>query len=572
MPAHLDQIRAVVETERERFAVPGCAVVVVKDGGVLLAEGFGKRDVDADLPVTGRTLFPIGSSTKTFTSAVLASLVDEGKLDFDRPLRDYLPGFRMHDPVATELLSVRDCLSHRSGLPRHDALWVACEGLLGRDDIVAALAHLPANKAFRQTWQYNNLLFITAGYLAGRLCGSTYEEAVRARILEPLGMTRTNFDVVETQADPDHSLPYVLPSGETEVKEVPFASLKLAGPAGNINSCAEDLGAWLITLLGQGVSGREPLLSSSVLAELRTPTMTMGAAPEHAIARPVGYGLALVVEEYRGLRLTHHGGNIDGFSSQVLTSPSQGIGIAVLTNLGASPLRDALPYLILDLLDGVVSKPHGERLHTRRAALLQGARQAEEGRAARNKPLGPVRPLADYAGSYVHPGYGTLRVDSVEDGLVGCYGKLPEGPLEHQHLEVYDMVLQVKGVEQRIPMQFTHDLQADVDAVCVSFEPAVPPLRFQRQPDTAHLTDELLSSLEGRYAMGVTSIVVGRRGTSGLVVSIEGQAARALRPVTGCTFSLDGTRLEFAADGRLITPMGDFHHVSAQCVPAETGA
>ncbi|HVU72035.1 MAG TPA: serine hydrolase domain-containing protein [Mycobacteriales bacterium] len=128
MSALAGAIRTLVERERDRFGVPGCAVVVVHDGEVVLCEGFGQRDVDADLPVTATTVFPIGSSTKTFTAAVIATLVDEGRLALDQPLRELIPGWRLHDPVATEHISVRDCLSHRSGLPRHDLIWYAAEG------------------------------------------------------------------------------------------------------------------------------------------------------------------------------------------------------------------------------------------------------------------------------------------------------------------------------------------------------------------------------------------------------------------------------------------------------------
>lgn len=476
----LDSIRTVVEAERTRFGVPGCAVTVVKDGQVLLAEGFGTRNVDEDLPVTSATLFPIGSSTKSFTSAVVASLVDEGVLDLDCPVREYLPGFAMHDPAASAGLTLRDCLSHRSGLPRHDVLWYAGEGILSRDDIIAALPHLPSNKPFRQTWQYNNLLFITAGHLAGRVSGGSFEDVVRTRILEPLGMARTGFEVLDVQADPDHAKPYVTPPGEDVTKQLPFASLDLAGPAGNINSCADDMASWLLTLLGQGVGGAAPLLSASVLSEMTAPTMVMPSAPEGGHVRPVGYGLGLLVEEFRGQRVVHHGGNIDGFASQVLFVPSAGIGICVLTNLHGTALRDALPYLLLDLLQGAEPTPYGETLHARMTASLQDLAQVRAARAASVKPLGAVRPLEDYAGSYEHPGYGALVIDAADGELTGVYLALPRAVLEHRHLEVFDLVLTLAGTEQRVPLQFTHDLDGEVDALLLRLEPSVPPMRFAR--------------------------------------------------------------------------------------------
>ncbi|MFN2539825.1 MAG: serine hydrolase [Mycobacteriales bacterium] len=554
----VDQIRTLVETERERFGVPGCAIVVVKDGEVLLAEGFGNRDVDADLRVTADTLFPIGSSTKTFTAAVLATLVDEGKLDFDVPVSSYLPGFALQDPIATQLLSVRDCLSHRSGLPRHDLLWYAGDGTLNRDEVIARLPHLPPTKPFRQEWQYNNLLYLTAGHLAGRLTGGSYEDAVRSRVLTPLGMTRTNFSVVETQADTDHAKPYVRNMGEDLAKQVPFASLDLAGPAGNINSSVNELVPWLTTRLAQGVDGRDPLLSSSVLQELRTPAWAVVPMFGQGVARNVGYGLALVIEEYRGKRITHHGGNIDGFSSQVLTVPEEGIGIAVLTNLHATSLRDALPYLVLDVIDGVEKADHGATYHSRMTSLLESMDNAKKSGAARSKPLPAVRPLNDYVGEYAHPGYGPITIGGDAERLTFSYYNLPEGHLEHRHLEVFDAVVQVSGDDNRFPAQFTHDLEAEVDGLLVKLEPTLPPLRFERRHSTAHLTDEFLDEVAGSYAFGAVRAVVTRRGEKDLLLSVAGGPAVALVPRSGRTFTLDGAPVEFTEDGRISTPMGDF--------------
>jgi CubicO group peptidase (beta-lactamase class C family) len=553
-----DQIRTLVETERERFGVPGCAVVVVKDGEVLLAAGFGQRDVDADLPVDADTLFPIGSSTKTFTAAVLATLVDEGTLDFDVPVTSYLPGFALQDPIATQLLSVRDCLSHRSGLPRHDMIWYAGDGTLDRDEVIGRIRHLTPTQPFRQAWQYNNLLYLTAGHLAGKLTGGSYEDAVRERVLAPLGMVRTNFSVVQTQADSNHAKPYVRPFGESIAKQVPFASLDLAGPAGNINSSVNELVPWLRTLLAQGVDGREPLLSTSVLKELRTPAWPVVPLFDGGAARNVGYGLGLVIEEYRGKRVTHHGGNIDGFSSQVLTVPDEGIGIAVLTNLNGTSLRDALPYLILDALDGVEPVDHGANYHARMSAMLEAADNAKKSGAARSKPLGTVRPLEEYVGEYVHPGYGPVTIG---EGLTFRYYNLPEGTLEHRHLEVFDAVVQVGGDENRFPAQFTHDLEGEVDGLLLKVEATLPPQRFERQHSSAHLTDAFLDEVAGSYAMGAVKAVVSRRGDKELLVSVAGGPAVALAPRSGRTFALDGAPVEFTEDGRLATPMGDFTRV-----------
>ena len=552
----VERISEHVERERERFSVPGCSVVVVADGEVVLAEGFGQRNVDGKEAATAQTLFPIGSSTKTFTSALCAALVDDGKLDLDQPVRELLPGFRLCDPIASELLSVRDCLSHRSGLPRHDLLWYAGEGRLSREDLIAALPHLAPTKPFRQAWQYNNLLYTTAGYLAGKLSGGTYEEAVRERLLEPLGMTRTNFRVADSEKDADHSRPYVL-TAEDEIKEVPYAHLDLVGPAGCINSCATELGPWLLTLLGKGVDGRTQLLSDAVLGQMQTPAMPLPAGGLPTAGTAVGYALALVVEDYRGHRVVHHGGNIDGFSSQVAVIPAAGLGVAVLTNLGASPLRDALPYVLFDELLGLDPKPHGEQHYGQWSALRKGAAQAKDSKAATAKPLAAVRAVDDYVGLYRHAGYGDVRIEAADGGLRGSYGSL-EGPLEHRHLEVFEMVTVAGGEENRIPVQFTHDIEAEVDALQIPLEGQLPPQRFVRQADTAHLTDGVLDGLVGAYRLDALEVIVSRRAEQEVMIGIAGGAPRAVRPVKGTTFALDGAQLEFTDDGRLLTPFGEF--------------
>jgi CubicO group peptidase (beta-lactamase class C family) len=183
------------------FKVPGAAVAVVKDGTIVLSKGYGYRDRERKLPVTGSTIFPIASITKSFTVTALGTLADEGRLDWDRPVREYLPGFRMHDEVATEQLTTRDMVTHRSGLPRHDLVWYSSG--FTREQLVEKLRYLELNKPIRSTFQYNNLMFLTAGYLGGRISGTSWEDLVRQRVLEPLGMTTTKFSSEDARKTAD---------------------------------------------------------------------------------------------------------------------------------------------------------------------------------------------------------------------------------------------------------------------------------------------------------------------------------------------------------------------------------
>lgn len=553
----VDDLRDIIETERARFEVPGCAVLVVRDGAVVMCEGFGVRDIDQDLQVTARTLFPIASSTKTFTAALCALLVEEGVLAWDRPVRDYLPELRMLDRSAAEQVTVVDLLCHRSGLPRHDLLWYLGRDELTHADLVAALGHLKPNRGFREVFQYNNILYTVVGELAGRLDGTSYEDAVRNYLLQPLGMRRTNFSVDDTQADDDAARPYVSPEVGEPVKEVPFARLDIVSPAGGINSCVEDLVSWLLTLLGHGVPGAPPLLRESTLSLMRTPAMPLLDGSLLAGGTPVGYGLGLIVEDYRSYRTVHHGGNIDGFSSQVTVMPAARCGVVVLANRDGTSLRDALPYLIYDRVLGLESRAHGDTFLARETALRRGRAQADARVVASGLDLPAVRPLDDYVGTYRHPAYGELRITAAGDGLAAEYRSLA-GRLEHRHLEVFNLVVDLGGTQTPIPMQFAHNVDGEVTAAHSLVERSVEPVRFDRVPDTDHLTDAVLDRLAGTYRLGPLVAQVERRAGGTLAARIVEGGYVALQPMSGLVFERDGTRIEFTADGRMLTPIGDF--------------
>ena len=187
----LDGFDAFANQELRDWKCDGFAIAVVKDGKVILSKGYGLRDVKKNLPVTEKTLFAIGSSTKSFTVTSMGVLVDQGKLDWDKPVRDYLPDFRLWDQFATERMTPRDLVTHRSGLPRHDLMWY--NSPFSREELFSRLRYLEPNKDFRTTFQYQNLMFMTAGYLAGHVAGTSWEQLVHDVIFEPLGMTSLEF-------------------------------------------------------------------------------------------------------------------------------------------------------------------------------------------------------------------------------------------------------------------------------------------------------------------------------------------------------------------------------------------
>jgi CubicO group peptidase (beta-lactamase class C family) len=230
--------------------VPGLALGVILGDEVILAKGFGKRDIASGLEVTPRTLFAIGSSSKAFTAKGLAMLDDEGKLEWDKPVKHYIPSLQLYDYVATERLTPRDLLIHNSGLPRYDILWYN-NANLSRKDVFERLQYLEPTRDFRTTWQYQNLMYATAGYLIEIISGQTWEEFIRQRILEPLGMSDTNFSVHDSQQTPDFALPYK--ETKQQIERIDFYDrMQAVGPAGAINSHIMDMAKWTSCLINEG--------------------------------------------------------------------------------------------------------------------------------------------------------------------------------------------------------------------------------------------------------------------------------------------------------------------------------
>jgi CubicO group peptidase (beta-lactamase class C family) len=566
-------LETIIETERERSNVPGLAVAVVKDGAVVLARGFGLRDRDAGLPVTDQTLFPIGSSTKSFTASLVATLVDDGLIDWDTPLREYLPGFRLYDPVATELLTARDMLSHRSGLPRHDLMWID-NVTLTRADVVARLRHLPPNKAFREKWQYNNLMYITAGHLAEHFLGDTWEQAVRDRFFTKLGMTNTNFSVVESQQSPDHATPYE--DRADGLRSTPWRGLDLAGPAGSINSCVADMAKWAILNANGGEIDGRRVLSEAAVRELHTATMVLSAtelssiADQYPEAHLYAYGMGWFLENYRGHTLVHHGGNIDGFSSMVSVLPAEHLGVVVLTNLGGTHARDVIPYVMHDALLGLDPVPWGTRLREAEVAMRAGMREAQAEQAARSHDVPPTHTLREYTGEYAHPGYGTFRVTLEGDALIPHYNAFEGFTLAHRHYDIWD--LRLDAFEFVTPVSFAIDVDGDIASLAVQFESSLEPIVFARQPDPALAKPELLARYQGRYALGPHVLDVELDPSGRLTAAAIGEHLE-LVPHRDRRFKVAGhpaLQLEFTLAGDrvasvLVHPVGVF-------VPSEEGS
>lgn len=558
--AALAGLDAVIEQALKDQKVPGAAVGVVVADKVVLLEGYGSRDVEKSLPMTPDTLMPIASVTKQFTAASLGTLVRQGKLDWDKPIRDYLPEFRLHDDYATLHATPRDLVTHRIGLPRHDRLWFGSP--LARDAIYDKLRYLEFSRDIRTRFQYNNLMFMTAGLLGGRMAGSTWEELVRRSLFEPLAMRRSNFSLVDLAKDPDHAQGYQLDEKRQLITDE-FESAEAMGPAGSINSTARDLANYLRMMLAGGTfEGRRVLLEADVQAMMQ-PQTPIGPSPFPELGF-ASYGMGLTVESYRGYETAQHGGDMPGAAAFVVMVPKERIGVVVLTNRSGAPLRDGLPYEILDRLLGLPSAEMIRRNAEMEAGFFASEDAAKaEGATAQKKGTRPAHALSEYVGDYAHPGYGTATVALQGERLMLTYNAFTT-PLDHWHYEVFRAPEDSKNRLQRARVQFETDLEGEVSAVALPFEPNVQPIRFIRQPPREMLDPAFLAELAGTYEVAGIDVEVVLREDNVLQLVVLG-AQNELVPVRGTTFKVKdqtGVTVEFlrGADGkvdRLVRHAGD---------------
>lgn len=537
---------AFVERELAAQKIPGAAVGIVVGDEVVLLKGYGVRDLENNKPVTPDTLFPIASITKQFTVASLGTIARQGKLDWDRPVRDYLPDFRLHDDYATLRATPRDLVTHRIGLPRHDFAWFGSD--LTRDQLYGELRHFPFNKDIRTRFQYNNFMFMTAGYLAGRLAGRSYEDHVRASLLAPLGMSRTNFALAELAKDADAARGYQL---NDEQKLVPdrYESAEQMAPTGGLNSTARDMVKWLRMMLAGGTYEGRTILQRTDVEAMMAPNMPIGPSVFPEIGYR-SYGMGLFVANYRGYETAYHGGNMPGAAAAVFMIPRERIGVVVLTNRSGAVLRDGLPFEIADRLLGLTSA----NLTTKYADIerkgFAGEAAAKSEGATDKKPnTKPSHALEEYAGRYSAPGYGPLDVKFDKGALQVTYHGFTSR-LDHWHYDVFQAPTDRTSRLDSARVQFQTDLEGEISGIAVPIEPNVPAIVFARQPPPAMTERAFLERFTGKYDLdGIEAEIVLRE--DGVLQFVQLGRARDLVPVRGTLFrikELTGVSVEFLAN------------------------
>ncbi len=562
----LNDFDPLIEKAIQDFQVPGVAVGVVVDGHVVYAKGFGYRNLEEKLPVTPETLFAIGSCTKAFTTFVIGNLVDEGKMEWDQPVIDILPEFRLWDQYATTNVTMRDLLTHRTGMPRHEFMWYNAK--MSKEEMLKRIRFLQPSFDLRQRYQYGNLMYFIAGLAMERLTSRSWEELIRERILLPLGMYNTNFSVEETQSSSNFAHPYI--EKKEEIKRVPFRNLSLISAAGAMNSNIGDMAHWLQMLLAGGVYKSQVLISPATLQELQAPQVIVPGAPETKESLLYAYGIGWGVFSYLGHYYVSHDGVSDGFTSVVGILPGENIGIVVFANKNMTPLPR---YLSLQMIDRLLGLPYHDWFQDgvegiRKTKQNLKERGIEDDRS-RKKGTHPSHSLQDYAGIYESPGYGKLEIVLEGDKLEAHYNDLIF-LLDHWHYDVFrvcaerqDMIISFEGTK----FTFCNNANGEIGEVVVPFEPTADDIVFKKKSEEKLSTLTYLKQFTGAYEIyGYTLEIVLRNHM--LVAIIPGQPTYELLPSHENEFTvktMTGSTVRFILDGNdrvqeilLIHPYGTF--------------
>jgi CubicO group peptidase (beta-lactamase class C family) len=539
----LGDLESLIHEAMAEWQIPGLAIAVVHHDEPILVKAFGLRDVEAELPVTAETQFVICSVTKSFTATGLAMLADERRLDWHKPVREYLPEFRLHDPIATDRITVADLLCHHSGLPRHDWIWMP--GDLSPKQMLAAMRNLEPSRDIRQTYQYQNLGYMAAGMIAERITGQSWEDFTRARIFAPLGMQHVGFSTEELEQAANSARPYVMVGDERRRSALyPIRTT----PAGAINAAISDMANYVRFHLAGGSFNGVQLLSPAGVRMMQTPRVHAGRSEFDEIGDH-HYGFGLECLRYRGERAVGHSGGWIGWGSRLDMLPEQELGVMVLTNRTPSPVTQMLCYVVFDRICGKDPIPWFERFSTRRREFLANeAKNRQTHQAARKPDTRPSHALADYAGEYEHPGYGRIGIEAVDDALHWRFRGL-SGPLVHRHYDVFEVPERPDILSlDLLTIRFGYDREGNIDRLSAPFEPQVSDIVFRRLPDGEALDPAFRAVCVGTYRIGAQTHVVALDADGQLTLKPSDQGTYRLVPYQGRVFTitpLEGFRVEF---------------------------
>jgi CubicO group peptidase (beta-lactamase class C family) len=435
------EIDSLVNKAMQTWNVPALALVIVKDDQVLFTKGYGVREIGKSEPVDEHTLFAIGSNTKAFTATAVGLLVQEGKLGWDDPVTKYLADFKLHDPYTTQLITIRDLLCHRSGL----GTWAGDLLLLSSyptDEVIQRLRHIPPAYNFRSGYGYSNLMFVTAGKIIEIVSGMRWDDFIRQRIFEPLGMKDSVTNPRYLKERNNIAVPHEDVKGKLQtVIQREDAHI---GAAGSIHASVADIANWLRLQLNRGELDGQQIIDPSIIEEMQTPHTLLRLSAEDRKSNPslhfVAYGLGWFLSDLHGKFIARHTGGVDGMLSQVVLIRDEKIGIAAFTNKIPNAAFAAVPaYIIERLLNLPVQDWIQKNLDFENKGKEMEAQAKKQRDDSRTRDTTPSLALEKYVGEYKSLIVGGATVGLKGDGLciqLQAHESM-SGTLEHWHYDTF---------------------------------------------------------------------------------------------------------------------------------------
>lgn len=450
--ADLDSIDRYIGRALAEWNVPGLAIAIVKNDSAIFSKGYGVRTIGKNEPVDAHTNFAIASLTKAMTAAAVGILVDEGKLKWDDPVTNYLPDFQMPDPFVTREMTVRDLLCHRSGLETFsgDLVWYGTN--YSRDEVLRRTRFLKPKFSFRSQYGYQNIMYLAAGEVVAQVSGTPWDEFVKKRIFNPLGMTRTTTEFADLKRDN-----LATPHSIVDKKPVPvdYRDWDNIAPAGSTVSNVTDMAQWIRLQLRRGVYRGDTIFSKAVSRTMWAPQTLLTISENGERIMPsrhfLAYGLGWFMHDYHGRKLLNHSGGADGMISRICLLPEDNIGFVILTN-SISNLSTALMYQVADRLLGTTDRDWGAfYMNLVKKSEADDDKEQKKLDSLRVKNTKPSLKLEKYTGTYGGELYGDAVVGLEKNQLTIRF--LPTatftGDLSHWHYDVFRIVLKDKNLPQK---------------------------------------------------------------------------------------------------------------------------
>lgn len=514
----------------------GVAVAVVEKNKVVYAKGFGYRDYANKLPVTPNTQFAIGSCTKAFTAAVLGILQKDKSIDFDKPVTTYLPDLKFYNDGMTNQITLRDMMSHRTGLPRHDLSWYMDPDT--RDNLVKRIQYMEPSAPLRSRWQYNNFMFLLQGVVAEKLTGKKWEQNVQEKILNPLGMKQSNFSVKQLAKYAEPALGYGVKK-DSIIHPLHYYDIDGMGPAGSINSTVLDMTQWLRVWINGGKLDTVQIIPPAYHTQAMSSQMII-APGTPTTERPdihfSNYGFGWFLASYKGHYRVEHGGNIDGFSASTCFFPTDSIGIVVLVNQNGSAVTSIVRNLIADRMLNLPFFDWNEDRNKADAKAKAAAKEAAKSASANVKQgTKPSHALVDYDGIYKNDAYGKFDIVAKGDSLFGQLQK-ERWWLQQVHFDVFMPYETKEGIDTAdkspIRFQFNTSVNGDIESVAIhGMEPALDhPIVYKRSNRAKPLTGAELKRYVGEFEIAGATIKAYIQNDKTLFVLVPGQPDYELVP------------------------------------------